>query len=253
MKIATWNLLAPHLCRESDLLLCDKLHLDAEYRKRGILKQIVECLPDILCVQEITWKTIGADINLLGYQAHPMQYSPTGKMGNAIFVKTDSDLEIVGSWHEKYEENIQCFQSFDILVKSTGQRFTVVNTHLKSRASASQIRLAQIQQLAQYITANKHPILICGDINDFPDSQVFVEMSKIAPWCLNLTEPPNYSLAIQHNTNIEMRMVDFIFSTVECIFENLSQPLQNPTVMPSDTFPSDHTMQIVQVKFFASF
>ena len=93
--------------------------------------------------------------------------------------------------------------------------FTVVATHLKAKYSEEDkaARLRQVNVLIEKYEKSEHPVIICGDFNDEPDSACVVRMKESFESCKELVDGKEFSFTTMKCRNDKMtkRTIDYVW------------------------------------------
>lgn len=170
------------------------ISFNKKLRFTNIAKSVADINPDIIFFQEV-WmnsdrKTLNKILSKNGYSIYPKTYARYGPGGLIIFVKSlkindlcffrfkDSGPLTALTIHEKIAG--KGFQGLKIKIDNT--EITVIHTHLLCAYGRGDKMLTamknELAQISSYIGKNKSPLLIVGDINLFPDDDIFLEFKK---------------------------------------------------------------------------
>lgn len=179
--------------------------------KANILNLIFEHPPDILCLQEVYWRDNYDDFNPLkrimnefeGYQIHK-EAMAEARLGQNFGLATISRYPIVNTGIIEFENSFNGAIYSDIIIKADTLRifnchmqsiqleqkdYTVIETLadsvdntklrilLRKIMQASQKRAAQADIVAEEIKMSPYPVLVSGDLNDFPLSYTYLIIS----------------------------------------------------------------------------
>jgi len=158
-----------------------------EFRWRGFAQLVIAYMPDVITLQEYNvhmHNYLYPELQKYGYKMCyvPAEGEPWGH--TPVFFREESISMISVNYNlftPKRWSNIgsKSFVSAVLLHKATGKKFAVISTHLwymsearqagSNLARAAQIRLIQAE--GEVIkSAQKCPILLCGDMNCYEDS-----------------------------------------------------------------------------------
>lgn len=252
VTVMSYNILSPTLCSPENLPGRDTKYTSWEYRVGNLVNKIKNLNPDILCLQEFSLKFDNIIIDL-GYEKYKYQYfGPGRKCGDAIFTKKDK-IKILSHHHQKYSQNIQSFIMLELEILGTETKINIINTHLKAGRSCSDIRYSQISELLKYVDTLSNPVIVCGDMNAFP------EQKEIADNLVSETSPLKYvyqitndmfSLYSDRDEN-KLKYVDYILISKKTPFKLLKYltSIKNPNlILPNEDEPSDHLPQMISIE-----
>jgi endonuclease/exonuclease/phosphatase family metal-dependent hydrolase len=144
-------------------------------------------------------------------------------------------------------ELVQGFRTAQrILLKVNGQEMYVVNTHLHHKPYRDEvIRLAQMQQLLEWLAATDKPFILVGDMNADPQSET-IRMAKqqlrSAYEAIHGCEPTaTFPTPLREAEALTPRTIDYIFCSptlnvvTAAVIGNLSHR-DNPLLYPSDHY-----------------
>jgi len=153
--------------------------------------------PDILCTQETGGKFYRLVAEKMGYpynfnlkkgtvilSRYPMEGGgeiPFGKTANSsLWV----DIRMKGSLVRIYNVHLQSNKVTADAEKvigeaelDEGETWHEIGSVLGRVGSATSLRAQQAQRLREHITASPHPVIVCGDFNDTPNSYVYSILS----------------------------------------------------------------------------
>ena len=256
VSILQFNILADHL---SDAFpLVDKDCLKWENRKTLILEHILQKSPDIICLEEVDHFTdwFQPELAKFGYTG----YFITKKVdGCALFFK-----------HDKFRAGsggIRLIKLSDYLpapFNKTSQQVAIVAhlrtldfaniiigmTHLKAKYGFDEMRLEQIKIVCEKINELRDylvdacPILLAGDFNADPDSNVVKYVSQQFNSSLPLDNSSFFTTWKIRPPEENKRTIDYIFHSNNLVCNDTFCPNDEATIpyprLPSSIFPSDH-------------
>lgn len=193
--VVTYNVLADVYATSEQFPNCPSFALNWEYRKQRLLKEILQCHPDIICLQEVQQNHFISffhpELAKLGYEGvfkeKERQLRITTVDGCATFYKVNK-FHFVTQWsiYLGYNDNIalQVILSF----KNTYQSLCIANTHIHTNPRNNDIKVRQVYNLLKalepYFWNQRHfTLILCGDFNSLPGSVVhsFLTTGKVDP------------------------------------------------------------------------
>ncbi len=147
--------------------------------------------PDIICIQERHPKLLSAYKQIFkGYTLYPKSvigtviYSkyPFVKKGNIPF-HTDfhnatwADIDVNGKLIRLYNTHLSSnhVPNLEYNVKEIMDESWVI---LQKYNEHAQMRVTQLEELMDHAAQSEHPVIICGDFNDVPQSYVYRKISE---------------------------------------------------------------------------
>lgn len=188
VRVLTWNVLAQQLThnivdgnRVSSFEKVPDEYLEWEHRKPLFEQEFFkrdqktdELFWDVICMQEFTChkELFEGRGEADRYESHIMQRK---HWTNAIYFNP-AKFAVLGKEDVKYvdpetqAQQTQGFISVLLQCRKTLQKFYVYTTHLKAKKGFEIVRENQAKQLVEHAQAQSHPVILCGDWNDVPDS-----------------------------------------------------------------------------------
>ncbi|MGB1209966.1 MAG: endonuclease/exonuclease/phosphatase family protein [Lacinutrix venerupis] len=231
-------------------------------RKNFLNSQVLFHAPDILGVQEARPNQM-ADLKsaLKGYKS-----SGTGRDGenkgefSALFYNTsklkieqentfwlsETPTEISKGWDAAYPR-ICSYALFTVL--NTNKKMWVVNTHLDHVGKEAQLNgMDLIQSKIAEINTNNYPVIIMGDFNVEPDSQLITNLTKTmndSKAIASIKFGPNGTFnGFKYNEPVSRR-IDYIMLSKN-IIDVKKYGVLSSTI--DFKFPSDHFPVLVELK-----
>lgn len=191
-KLVSYNVLSQTLLCQHDHLykLCQSINLSWPDRGYRILKKILSCKADIICLQEIEEQHLESffspSLKQSGYDYLYKQKTGMRLDGCAIFYKPErfhlrahNSVEFNRKHLNKLldKDNVGIIASFEPKCQIPNSRLVIGNTHLIYNPKAHMIRLAQMQLFIKELdqmSRNEnldsridkyHPTILCGDLN----------------------------------------------------------------------------------------
>ena len=154
--------------------------------------------PDVLCTQETTGKFYRLLAQKMGYEhtfnlkkgtvilsRYPIEGGgdiPFGKTANSTLW---ADIRIDGKLLRLYNVHLQSNKVTQTTEKVIGkgeldeeQTWQDIGYVLDRVGTATEMRAEQAQRLREHVLACDHPVVICGDFNDTPNSYVYSLLSE---------------------------------------------------------------------------
>lgn len=200
-----------------------------KYRKKHIFEQLKEANLDIIALQEVLHQPLQTFLELEDYDYFGVGRDDGSQAGeyNPIFYRADKyrrlDQGVI--WLSKTPDvpskdwNSGCNRILTYLKledKQTCVRFLVLNTHLDNASEDARINQAKI--IIDFIENYSQglPLVLCGDFNAYPDSEVihYLEMNlknghKIANY---ISGPEGTYNDFSHDKKAcEFKKIDYIF------------------------------------------
>ncbi|XP_069116782.1 protein angel homolog 2-like isoform X2 [Argopecten irradians] len=197
--VMSYNVLAQNLLYDNMYLYYNskEKHLQWDYRKHILLKEIKEQMPDILCLQEVNldhYKSFFTpELTELGYKGEFQKRTGSDKFdGCATFYNTKR-FKMVKCQHLRYYRQHRILDRDNIAVIMKLQPITrqehspqicIANTHLLFNPRRGDVKLAQMVLLLAEIDkltvttgedgrTSHIPTIACGDFNLVPKSDLY--------------------------------------------------------------------------------
>lgn len=171
--------------------------LDWKTRRRNIFEELNLLTPDIMCLQEVQESFFNKYKRLLesiGYKTLYKRRNIKRSDGCAICFKHESfslinhsSIEFIRSWEPIYRDFAGLVAKFETK-KSTSKELVVGTVHLLNNPERDDIRLVQMQLLLAEIDKLSYkgqdkeyshlPVIIGGDLNAKPDSNLYKKISS---------------------------------------------------------------------------
>lgn len=228
-----------------------------ENRRQFLASTLLSHNPDIIATQEGRFEQLKDLESLLtGFKLVDHHRSWIGERMYPTFFVREDKFEIIKSedlWLSETPE-IAASRSFEstfprlmtwmcVQPKNIKQKLFFVNTHLdhiKTDTRVSQVKVL-LNETLKFWNKNS-PLVIMGDFNDHPESEVRKCIEKIIPdlqdtWKLfhAIEETSHHGFKGEHDTGtrIDWILTDKKFSVETCEMEKIS----NAGIFPSDHFP----------------
>lgn len=200
--VMTYNVLAEVCATSKQFPNCPSYALCWEYRRQNIVKEILECDADIVCLQEVQHNHFcnyfEPELAKHGYEGvfqekQRLCYLPTVD-GCATFYKL-KEFDLIESWWINLSDFAQGFPRFqkdnialNLILSfknsnSSERRLCIVNTHIHANPKNSDVKLWQVYYLLNNLQAFVHdnsdiPLVLCGDFNSLPGSAPHTLLTK---------------------------------------------------------------------------
>ncbi|GAB1857666.1 hypothetical protein MHTCC0001_25030 [Flavobacteriaceae bacterium MHTCC 0001] len=201
---------------------------------------------DLICCQEVFSAvdyTIGTEKYLKKELALPSFYFPSRKkerLVNGSKILSFSGLCIFTNLPVLKEEKIYLSTHIEdgertaqlLTIKKEGKTIAIVNTHLTHLRNESELRCQQMHEILRYINFDAYDIvLICGDLNDTPNSKTIT----------TLTENYSFKPALKsYPPTMGNRCIDYMFYRSKVALDILEAKLILNKASEEGIFPSDH-------------
>eukprot|EP01080_Neovahlkampfia_damariscottae_P001023 gene1023-9927_t len=254
LKIVTYNILCPQYCSFYQFHYASRKSLVWENRKFKIISELLSYSSDIICLQEVDqYKWFKQQLGKFDFDS--VYYRRTNQKcdGCATFYnknkykfidKLTVNFNDVSKDPEYHTDNIGLICIFET-IEEIPKRFCVINVHFYWDPSYENVKLGQSNFILEFIENNIPKdigIILCGDFNSLPESNVYKNFDK------NNFESVNKKLGEPEFTNYTKNFkgtLDYIFLNskfkVHQILENVSiDKVQKEIALPNNFFASDH-------------
>lgn len=202
--VITYNVLAEVCATAKQFPKCPSSALCWEYRRQNLLKEILQCDAEIVCLQEVQHNHFcnffEPELAKLGYEGVFQEkqrrcYLPTVD-GCATFYKLNQ-FDLIESWWINLSDFAQGFPRFqkdnialNLILSfknsSEQQLLCIVNTHIHANPLNADVKLWQVHNLLNSLQAfvqNENssdiiPLVLCGDFNSLPGSAPHTLLTK---------------------------------------------------------------------------
>lgn len=190
---------------------------------RAPIQQLVDHVrqlaPDLVCAQDSTPNQGQGRAEFLG--ALPFPHSWWARGGQSFYANAPLEHGDDVAFAEAYNG----YASVDLLVQ--GKPLRVINLHLQSYAlmdwrlgpermrAGLQARSAQTDQVAAAIASSPHPVIVCGDFNDVPDSYAY---RRISAGLQDGFRAAGSGLARTYRGTLPAGRIDYIFASPQLRF-----------------------------------
>lgn len=216
LRIMQYNLLSPNVLKPQKYQFTDSKFLHFEYRKEGLLMEILFYHPDLMTFQEMNFYEAFWKIELEKFDYKSLFYfNHESKMqhGCAIFWKKEYELIdykfIDFNDLKKEDENLKKNNvAIVALLKKEGKEFIISTSHLYWNWKSPYIRIRQLSYLYDILNSFKNDnIIFAGDLNTLPTDPLYEFMTKST---IELVKDENFiekvsSIDLENDVNIEKR------------------------------------------------
>eukprot|EP00850_Spirogloea_muscicola_P014439 SM000103S09531 [mRNA] locus=s103:412815:416468:- [translate_table: standard] len=192
LRVVQWNVLADGLAQDGDFVRAPPAALAWSHRAPRLLALLLHAAPDLACLQELNHfdDFFSPELARQGYAGLflPKAPSPAERLGFppdgcAVFFRTDR-FDVCDEVRWRYTGPRGQLHSQGAVLcrlqeRGTGRELVVATTNLKAKEGLAEARTRQeqAQELLQLL-AERHggrglPIVLCGDFNATPDSEVY--------------------------------------------------------------------------------
>eukprot|EP01080_Neovahlkampfia_damariscottae_P002907 gene2907-4750_t len=226
------------------------------FRSELLLEEIIQRDSDVICLEEVDHfdDFFFPHLSKLGYDGKFLMKTMENNKprdGCCIFFKNSKlKLEILKEVHFNYTKDAKGAQ-VGIICKFLFEKksFLCAMTHLKAKEGHEELRKNQIKHFISEIkkmNENKLPIIICGDLNDIPDSLCYkeLELNEFSSSYKLYGDDIEPYTTFKKRKEIVKRCIDYIWYTSDTL--KVEQLLEIPNsddlkdYLPCDIFPSDH-------------
>lgn len=218
-----------------------------EERWNFFLAELERLKPDVLCLQEVADDELTQKLKkFLGFSDLVFDYR-AGLLVMSRFPILDKRILIYQDYSpfETKDER----RAILAKIKIQDQEFVIANTHLTWRPEDQLVRNEQARELLEAGKETEPPSLICGDLNDVPDSFALKQIQTAGYENLIQKYHPksitwdNQNLFIQtHKVKFPNRQIDYILihQTVSKILKPKSCEVVFNRTNEKSIYPSDH-------------
>jgi CCR4-NOT transcription complex subunit 6 len=248
---ASYNVLATAYIQPARYRRSPALVLDPSWRVPALVRHVSSLETDIICLQEVeteTFAALRARLTVLGYLAQYARKQAGRPDGCATFYRQDC-FELSGVRVIEYFDGNQAAENSGhialvVFLRDAGRVAGIVNTHLPwdppdtpldRRRSYRDIRqlLAECRSMSGELDGS----LICGDLNETPESEVVAALRDAGFRYAHESFPASPTCKV----NAESKMIDYLFYSSALRAEPLPLPSIAPeAALPSAEQPSDH-------------
>jgi CCR4-NOT transcription complex subunit 6 len=177
--VVTFNVLTDECARPEKYPNCPFFALSWKYRRENLLKEILQCDADIVCLQEVQvnhyYDFFYRELAELGYEGlfkgKERTWLAGPNDGCATFYKKNQ-FDLVKQWWirlSRYHFDNIALNAI-LSLKNTSQRVCIANTHIHANPNNSEEKLGQVYCLLKEMEKYDVPRVICGDFNSLPGS-----------------------------------------------------------------------------------
>lgn len=195
--VMSYNILASYFTKLEYFPYCPENYLHVKYRAPRIVNEIEKVNPDILCLQECDFDLFSEyylpNLQELGYNCHYKASSSNKIVINVICYKrrifgVDEELNI--DLNEELVKKDEAFSKFkDAKVLSLNhhaskKKIVVVNTQLYWNPDFEFVKYGQMAKILMDLEkkySSSVPVIIAGDLNSLPNSNVMKYIYRKSP------------------------------------------------------------------------
>ena len=186
--VMNYNVLAYYFTKYEYFPYCNEAYLHVKYRAPRIVNEIEQVNPDILCLQECDFDLFSEyylpNLEALGYICHYKASSSNRIVINVVCYKRKAftvEEEFKIDLNDELTKRDEAFNKYkDATVmclthRPSGKRLIVVNTHLYWNPDFEFVKYGQICKIVKDLEKKytvDAPIILCGDFNSLPNSNV---------------------------------------------------------------------------------
>jgi len=244
-RVVTYNVLADVYATSEQFPNCPPFALSWENRRQNLLKEILECDPDIICLQEVQQNHFSdffyPELAKLGYEG---MFKPKQREGNiptvdgcATFYKLNQfDLITLCSINLRYKDNVALHVILSI--KKSSERLCITNTHIHANPKNSDVKLWQVYYLLKDLEKFVHdiPVVLCGDFNSLSGSAPHSLLTKgyVDPLHEEISDyHPSIKLMFRHR--IPLASAYFMYSRCNLPLQDALKKMDGKTGEPRFT------------------
>jgi len=195
--VMSYNVLAYYFTKAEYFPYCPEEYLHVKYRSPRIVNEIEKVNPDVLSLQECDFDLFSEyylpNLTALGYVCHYKASSSNRIVINVVCYKKSLftlEEEYKIDLNEELNKKDEAFNKFkDATVinmkhNPSGKRVVIVNTHLYWNPEFEYIKYGQLSKIIKDIEKKYSasvPMILCGDFNSLPNSNVIKYVYGIAP------------------------------------------------------------------------
>lgn len=195
--VMSYNVLAYYFTKYEYFPYCPEQYLHVKYRSPRIINEIEKVNPDVLCLQECDFDLFSEyylpNLEALGYNCHYKASSSNRIVINVVCYKKKlftAIEEFKIDLNDELTKRDEAFNKFkdatviNMTHNPTGKRLVVVNTHLYWNPEYEFVKYGQIAKIIKDIEKKYSasvPMILCGDFNSLPNSNVIKYIYRHAP------------------------------------------------------------------------
>jgi CCR4-NOT transcription complex subunit 6 len=194
--VMSYNIMAYNFTKYNWFPYCSPEFLPPKYRSPRIVEEIQKTNADVLGLQECDHDLFvdyyKPNLESMGYTCVVEVITNSRLVTNVICFKTNLfNLETIK--HLDLNEELSLLdESFlkhkealfvELTHKKTNKRFVVINTHLFWNPEFEYVKYGQMSKILSFIEQHYKslPVILCGDLNSLPSSNVLMFIYSIAP------------------------------------------------------------------------
>ena len=193
----SYNVLAYYFTKYEYFPYCPEQYLHVKYRSPRIINEIEKVNPDVLCLQECDFDLFSEyylpNLEALGYVCHYKASSSNRIVINVVCYKQklfSVEEEFKIDLNDELTKRDEAFNKFkdatviNMTHNPSGKRLVIVNTHLYWNPEFEFVKYGQIAKIIKDIEKKYSasvPVILCGDFNSLPTSNVIKFIYRNAP------------------------------------------------------------------------
>lgn len=195
--VMSYNVLAYYFTKYEYFPYCPEQYLHVKYRSPRIINEIEKVDPDVLCLQECDFDLFSEyylpNLEALGYNCHYKASSSNRIVINVVCYKKklfSVQEEFKIDLNDELTKRDEAFNKFkdatviNMTHNPSGKRIVIVNTHLYWNPEFEFVKYGQIAKIIKDIEKKYSasvPVILCGDFNSLPSSNVLKYVYNNAP------------------------------------------------------------------------
>jgi protein angel len=250
-SVASYNVLATAYIQPARYRRSPALVLDPSWRIPALARHVSSLAADTVCLQEVeseTFAALRARLTALGYLAEYTRKQGNRPEGCATFYRQDC-FELSGARVIEYSNGNQPAEdsghiALVLFLRNAGRVAGIVNTHLPweppetpldRRRSYRDIRQLLVE--CRGMPEQPDAWLICGDLNEPPESEVVAALAEAG----FRYSHEGFPVTPTWKGDAEGKMIDYLFYSPTLRAEPLPLPsISDQAALPSAEQPSDH-------------
>ena len=195
--VMSYNVLAYYFTKFEYFPYCPEEYLHVRYRAPRIVNEIEKVNPDILCLQECDFDLFSEyylpNLEALGYTCHYKASSSNRIVINVVCYKRRAftvEEEFKIDLNDELSKRDEAFNKFkdasvlNLTHNPSKKKIILVNTHLYWNPDFEFVKYGQICKILKDLEikySSNVPVILCGDFNSLPTSNVLKYVYRNAP------------------------------------------------------------------------